>query len=51
MKWGSHPSNVSERKGRARRALGNYRTKIYLTVLAVYGIIISRRCTNGTTEK
>lgn len=50
-RWGSHPSNMFERKGRARRAFGNYRTKIHLTVPAVYGIIIGRRCTNGTTEK
>ena len=49
--WGFHPSNASERKERARRALENYRTKIYLTVPATYGIIIGRRYTNGTTEE
>ena len=48
---GSHPSNASERKGRARRALENRRTKIYLTVPATYDIIIGRRYTNGTTEE
>lgn len=51
MRWGFRPSNMPESKGRARRAFGNYRTKIHLTVPAVYGIIIGRRCTNGTTKE